>query len=58
MFGKSMGDRTLRFFTNPLAYPAIEQKKIRCQRYVDRLLAGEIPPPIKMDGDVIVDGNQ
>lgn len=32
-------------------------KKIRCQRYVDQLLAGEIPPSIKMDGDVIVDGN-
>ncbi|WP_312428748.1 hemagglutinin repeat-containing protein [Achromobacter sp.] len=27
------------------------------QRYVDRLLAGETPPPIKMDGDVIIDGN-
>lgn len=27
------------------------------QRYAGRLLAGEIPPPIKMDGDVIVDGN-
>jgi len=27
------------------------------QRYVDRLLAGENPPSIKMDGDVIVDGN-
>ncbi|WEX94598.1 hemagglutinin repeat-containing protein [Achromobacter sp. SS2-2022] len=27
------------------------------QRYVDRLLAGEVSPPIKMDGDVIVDGN-
>ena len=27
------------------------------QRYVDRLLKGDIAPPIKMDGDVIVDGN-
>ncbi len=27
------------------------------QRYVDRLLAGETPPPIRMDGDLIVDGN-
>ncbi|MDH0093470.1 hemagglutinin repeat-containing protein [Achromobacter mucicolens] len=27
------------------------------QRYVDRLLAGETPPPIKMDGGVIIDGN-
>ncbi|WP_175214079.1 hemagglutinin repeat-containing protein [Achromobacter aegrifaciens] len=27
------------------------------QRYVDRLLAGEMPPPIRMDGDLIVDGN-
>jgi filamentous hemagglutinin len=27
------------------------------QRYVDKLLKGDIAPPIKMDGDVIVDGN-
>ncbi|MHA6572571.1 ParB N-terminal domain-containing protein [Pseudomonas yamanorum] len=27
------------------------------QRYVDRLLNGDVAPPIKMDGDVIVDGN-
>jgi RHS repeat-associated protein len=27
------------------------------QRYYDRLLAGETPPAVKMDGDVIVDGN-
>ncbi|MEG7360781.1 filamentous hemagglutinin N-terminal domain-containing protein [Pseudomonas citronellolis] len=27
------------------------------QRYVDRLLAGEVAPAIKMDGNVIVDGN-
>lgn len=27
------------------------------QRYVDRLLKGYIAPPIKMDGNVIVDGN-
>ncbi|MCX5510508.1 hemagglutinin repeat-containing protein, partial [Pseudomonas sp. BJa3] len=27
------------------------------QRYVDRLLKGEKAPPIKMDGNVIVDGN-
>lgn len=27
------------------------------QRYVDRLLAGDTAPAIKMDGDVIVDGN-
>ncbi|RBC01515.1 filamentous hemagglutinin N-terminal domain-containing protein [Pseudomonas sp. MWU12-2115] len=27
------------------------------QRYVDRLLKGDVAPPIKMDGDVIVDGN-
>jgi filamentous hemagglutinin len=27
------------------------------QRYVDRLLKGDVAPAIKMDGDVIVDGN-
>ena len=27
------------------------------QRYVDRLLAGEVAPAIKMDGQIIVDGN-
>jgi len=27
------------------------------QRYIDRLNAGEQAPPIKMDGNVIVDGN-
>ncbi len=27
------------------------------QRYVDRLLEGDVAPPIKMDGNVIVDGN-
>ncbi len=27
------------------------------QRYVDRLRAGEVPPAIKVDGDIIVDGN-
>jgi len=26
------------------------------QRYVDRLLKGDAAPPIKMDGNVIVDG--
>ena len=29
----------------------------RVQRYVDRLLAGETAPPIKVDGQMIVDGN-
>jgi len=29
----------------------------RVQRYVDRLLAGETAPPIKVDGQIIVDGN-
>ncbi|RMQ27761.1 Filamentous hemagglutinin, intein-containing [Pseudomonas syringae pv. actinidiae] len=27
------------------------------RRYVDRLLEGDVAPPIKMDGNVIVDGN-
>ncbi|WP_227660016.1 hypothetical protein [Budvicia aquatica] len=27
------------------------------QRYVDKLLNGEVPPLIKVDGDVIVEGN-
>jgi len=35
---------------NAVSLPAI-------QRYVDRLNAGEKAPPIKMDGNVIVDGN-
>jgi len=29
----------------------------KVQRYVDRLRAGEVPPPIKVDGTRIVDGN-
>ena len=29
----------------------------RVQRYVDKLLAGEVPPAIKVDGNMIVDGN-
>lgn len=29
----------------------------RVQQYVDRLLAGETPPAIKVDGRMIVDGN-
>ncbi|WP_152227734.1 DUF637 domain-containing protein [Pseudomonas sp. SCB32] len=35
---------------NAVSLPAV-------QRYVDRLLAGEVAPAIKMDGNVIVDGN-
>jgi hypothetical protein len=27
------------------------------QRYIDRLNAGELAPSIKMDGNIIVDGN-
>jgi len=27
------------------------------QRYVDRLLKGDIPPPIKVDGNIVVEGN-
>ncbi|WP_232915293.1 hypothetical protein [Pseudomonas viridiflava] len=27
------------------------------QRYVDRLLKGDVAPPINMDGDIIVDGS-
>ena len=29
----------------------------RVQQYVDRLLAGEMPPAIKVDGKMIVEGN-
>ena len=29
----------------------------RIQEYVDRIRAGEVPPPIKVDGKMIVDGN-
>ncbi|SDI78307.1 hypothetical protein, partial [Pseudomonas panipatensis] len=35
---------------NAVSLPAV-------QRYVDRLLAGEVAPAIKMDGNVIIDGN-
>ena len=27
------------------------------QRYVDRLIKGDIAPPIKVDGNIIVEGN-
>ncbi|MGY1446341.1 DUF637 domain-containing protein [Pseudomonas chlororaphis] len=43
------GDKTISA-QDGVSLPAI-------QRYVDRLLKGDIAPPIKMDGDVIVDGN-
>ncbi|WP_236250282.1 DUF637 domain-containing protein [Pseudomonas cichorii] len=43
------GDSTISG-QNFVSLPAI-------QRYVDRLLKGDVAPPIKMDGDVIVDGN-
>ncbi|MFL7962270.1 hypothetical protein ACEI36_08465 [Pseudomonas kielensis] len=43
------GDKTISV-QDGVSLPAI-------QRYVDRLLQGEIAPPIKMDGNVIVDGN-
>ena len=29
----------------------------RVQQYLDRLLAGELPPAIKVDGNMIVEGN-
>jgi hypothetical protein len=41
--------------------PAISGQKLvslpAVQRYVDRLLNGDVAPPIKMDGNIIVDGN-
>ncbi|QQZ42325.1 filamentous hemagglutinin N-terminal domain-containing protein [Pseudomonas sp. SK3(2021)] len=41
--------------------PAISGQKFvslpAVQRYVDRLLKGDVAPPIKMDGNIIVDGN-
>ncbi|WP_448632298.1 DUF637 domain-containing protein [Pseudomonas gessardii] len=43
------GDKTISA-QDGVSLPAI-------QRYVDRLLQGDIAPPIKMDGNVIVDGN-
>ena len=27
------------------------------QRYVDKLINGHTPPPIKIDGNIIIDGN-
>lgn len=35
---------------NGVSLPAV-------QRYVDRLEAGHVPPPIKVDGDMLVEGN-
>lgn len=43
------GDKTISA-QDGVSLPAI-------QRYVDRLLNGDIAPAIKMDGNVIVDGN-
>lgn len=43
------GDKTISA-QDGVSLPAI-------QRYVDRLLKGDVAPAIKMDGDVIVDGN-
>ncbi|OEZ54716.1 RHS repeat domain-containing protein [Duganella sp. HH105] len=43
------GDKTLTMQA-AVSLPAV-------QRYVDRLLAGEVAPAIKMDGQILVDGN-
>ena len=41
---------TMRTVQGTVSLPAV-------QRYVDRLLKGDVAPPIKVDGNVIVEGN-
>jgi RHS repeat-associated protein len=41
---------TMQTVQGEVSLPAI-------QRYVDRLLKGDVAPPIKVDGNVVVDGN-
>ncbi|MEQ5209033.1 RHS repeat-associated core domain-containing protein, partial [Proteus sp. fly-1067] len=47
--GALKGD-TMQTVQGSVSLPAI-------QRYVDRLLKGDVAPPIKVDGNVIVEGN-
>ncbi len=46
----AMADAPLKTHQQAVSVPAI-------RRYVDRLVAGESPPPIKVDNGIIVDGN-
>jgi len=43
-------DDTMQTLQGDVSLPAI-------QRYVDRLLKGDVAPPIKVDGNVVVEGN-
>ncbi|YCH32645.1 hypothetical protein M1D48_17570 [Erwinia sp. D4-22] len=47
---KALKRNTLETVQGTVSLPAI-------QRYVDRLLKGDVAPPIKIDGNVIVGGN-
>lgn len=47
---QAMKDAPLKTDQRAVSVPAI-------RRYVDRLAAGETPPPIKVDDGVVVDGN-
>ncbi|MBI0520873.1 RHS repeat-associated core domain-containing protein, partial [Pectobacterium parmentieri] len=46
----SLKGDTMQTLQGSISLPAI-------QRYVDRLLKGDIAPPIKVDGNIIVEGN-
>ncbi|RDA69977.1 hypothetical protein DVH07_05055 [Hafnia paralvei] len=50
MIKKALEGDPMQTLQGDVSLPAI-------QRYVDRLLKGDIAPPIKVDGNVIVDGN-
>ncbi|OCG77975.1 hypothetical protein A9G44_03010 [Gilliamella sp. Occ4-3] len=47
---KALKGDTMQTTQGTVSLPAV-------QRYVDRLLQGDTPPPIKVDGNVIVEGN-
>jgi hypothetical protein len=50
MIKKAMKDAPLKTQQNAVSLPAI-------QRYIDRLVKGDVSPPIKIDNGIIVDGN-
>jgi hypothetical protein len=50
MIRDALKDDTMQTLQGDVSLPAI-------QRYVDRLLKGDVAPPIKVDGNVVVEGN-
>lgn len=50
MIHDSLKGDTMQTLQGSVSLPAI-------QRYVDRLLKGDVAPPIKVDGNVVVEGN-